>query len=64
MFPFLIGKVLTLPTNFKTEPTSSKEFPFLIGKVLTGAVWAKNTYFNSKFPFLIGKVLTTAFKPL
>ena len=32
MFPFLIGKVLTLWTE---NVTFKKQFPFLIGKVLT-----------------------------
>ena len=62
MFPFLIGKVLTMKFG-KTEDLPA--FPFLIGKVLTKyflEMLCKNI--ARSFPFLIGKVLTTAFKPL
>ena len=56
MFPFLIGKVLTV----STEPLRPVciEFPFLIGKVLTEDNENEDTTKKELFPFLIGKVLT------
>ena len=61
MFPFLIGKVLTIP--YKTYNTDEIEcnivFPFLIGKVLTIRKFPERQRpLERRFPFLIGKVLT------
>ena len=62
MFPFLIGKVLTLK-DFEEDAKAwrDEQFPFLIGKVLTHvrSLGFDNIYANcGSFPFLIGKVLT------
>ena len=62
LFPFLIGKVLTVPSKFCTETYGLFRFPFLIGKVLTVSKVTKEITETGKkvekFPFLIGKVLT------
>ena len=57
LFPFLIGKVLTLRSALFLAMYFAVVFPFLIGKVLTCMLFSVivPTY---KFPFLIGKVLT------
>ena len=62
MFPFLIGKVLTVgdtKSDISSDEFLSMMFPFLIGKVLTEE---ETVAFSIEciipFQFLIGKVLT------
>ena len=59
MFPFLIGKVLTIKSTYTCNRTIviNVLFPFLIGKVLTNMTFRK-AISAIMFPFLIGKVLT------
>ena len=58
MFPFLIGKVLTMDGTWLKE-SFHRTFPFLIGKVLTRyELVSEITKLTHAFPFLIGKVLT------
>ena len=64
MFPFLIGKVLTVDGSLDKIDRIRDKFPFLIGKVLTKQCTFYDIGYKIMFPFLIGKVLTTAFKPL
>ena len=61
MFPFLIGKVLTVLDFIEFEKETL--FPFLIGKVLTEMQPGDLLYYARPFPFLIGKVLTKPTTP-
>ena len=56
LFPFIIGKVLTVFADPANKTADLVMFPFLIGKVLTKICQSLRKEFM--FPFLIGKVLT------
>ena len=55
-FPFLIGRMLTIPT-WLCDTQARLKFPFLIGRMLTEICYFSSLPEN-KFPFLIGRMLT------
>ena len=57
LFPFLIGKVLTVKYPEEFDGVELIGFSFLIGKVLTTTAVTQNDKYLL-FPFLIGNVLT------